>query len=89
MKHFATIVLLLTAMTATAKGDAEITYAGGGRYTCSGDKYKCAQIDANNRALDEQQRARWQAQDDARRAKERENQQRYDREYQSALGKNL
>lgn len=87
MKYFVTIALLLMAMTASAKDDAEITYVGGGRYTCSGDKYKCAQVDANNRALEEQRRARQQAQDDARRVQQRENQQRYDHEYQSALGK--
>lgn len=35
-----------------ADKSADIRYAGLGRYTCSGDKYKCAQIDADGRALE-------------------------------------
>jgi len=39
-------VLLFVLATSTFAGDegkADIRYAGLGRYTCSGDKYKCAQ----------------------------------------------
>ncbi len=38
------------------KDKAEIRHAGQERNTFSGDSYKCARIDANNRALEAQQR---------------------------------
>ena len=66
------IVLCAVCTCAIAKDKAEIRYAGQGRYTCSGDSYKCAQIDANNRALEAQQRAK----DDAREQREYERRQR-------------
>lgn len=69
-----TIVLCAFCTFAAAKDKekAEIHYAGEGRYTCSGDAYKCAQIDANNRALEDRQRAK----DDARQQREYEQRQR-------------
>ena len=64
MSKFLAIILLALTTSAIAKDDgkADITYVGLGRYTCSGDKYKCAQIDANNRALEERDRQRWEQQ---------------------------
>lgn len=70
MNNVIAIILLTLASSAIAKDKAEVTYVGLGRYTCSGDKYKCAQIDANNRALDERDRQRWE------REKERDYEQR-------------
>lgn len=67
-------ILVLASMSALAKerGEAKITYVGLGRYTCSGDSYKCAQIDANNRALDAQR----EMQDRDRMEREREQRRR-------------
>ena len=67
-------ILALASLTALAKekDEAKITYVGLGRYTCSGDSYKCAQIDANNRALDAQR----EMQDRDRMEREREQRRR-------------
>ena len=64
MTRFFAIILLTITTSAIAKDDgkADIHYVGLGRYTCSGDKYKCAQIDANNRAQEERDRQRWEDQ---------------------------
>ena len=64
MNQLLAIILLALTTSAIAKDDgkADIHYAGLGRYTCSGDKFKCAQIDANNRALEERDRQRWEQQ---------------------------
>lgn len=62
-KNIAVLLFVLaTSVFAKDDGKADIHYAGLGRYTCSGDKYKCAQIDANNRSLDERDRQRWEQQ---------------------------
>ena len=62
MSKLLAIFLLSLTASAIAKDDgkADIHYAGLGRYTCSGDKYKCAQIEANNRTLEERDRQRWE-----------------------------
>ena len=52
------ILLVLISMSCIAKDKAEIRYAGQGRYTCSGDKYQCAQIDANNGAQEAREKDR-------------------------------
>ena len=64
MNKTITIILIAISTNVFAKdeGKADIHYVGLGRYTCSGDKYKCAQIDANNRSLDERDRQRWEQQ---------------------------
>ncbi len=64
MSKLLAIILLAVTTMAIAKenGKADIHYAGLGRYTCSGDKFKCAQIDANNRALEERDQRRWERQ---------------------------
>lgn len=66
------ILLALVCAGAIAKDKPDVVYAGGGRYTCSGSSYQCAQVDAGNRALEERQRAK----DDARLEREREQRQR-------------
>ena len=66
------ILLVLASMNCMAKDKAEIRYAGQGRYTCSGDSYQCAQVDANNRAQEARQRDR----EDARIEREREERRR-------------
>ena len=45
------IVLSLISLAAsfTAQADPRVTYVGDGRYTCSGNRVQCAQVDANNR----------------------------------------
>ena len=65
------ILLVLASMNCIAKDKAEIRYAGQGRYTCSGDSYQCAQIDANNRALESREKER-----DEARMEQREREQR-------------
>ena len=45
---------------AYAKGDAKVTYVGGGRYACQGDSYKCAQIDQANQRESDRQRQEYQ-----------------------------
>ena len=45
---------------------------GLGRYTCKENSYQCAQIEANNRALDDRQRAR----DETHQEREHEQRQR-------------
>lgn len=70
MNNVIAIILLSLTTSVFAKDKAEITYVGLGRYVCQGDKYKCAQIDTNNRALDERDRQRWE------REKERDHEQR-------------
>ena len=64
MGKFLVIILLslTTAAVAKDKGKADIHYVGLGRYTCSGDSFKCAQIDANNRAIEERDRQTWEQQ---------------------------
>jgi len=64
MSKLIAIFLLSLTTSAIAKDDgkADIHYAGLGRYTCSGNKYKCAQIEANNRTLEERDRQRWEQQ---------------------------
>ena len=64
MRKLLAIITLALAASAVAKNDGkvDIHYVGLGRFTCSGDKDKCAQIDANNRALDERDRQRWEQQ---------------------------
>ncbi len=61
MTRFLAIALLALATSAIAKEKPEIRYVGLGRYTCSGNSAECAQINANNRALDAQDRARTDA----------------------------
>lgn len=69
MKGIVLLLMLACSVSfAKEKGQAEITYVGMGRYTCKGNSYQCAQINANNRALEDRERAK----DDARRAQERE-----------------
>lgn len=62
LKKYLIFLALTTCLNTNtaAKDKADVTYVGLGRYTCSGDKYKCAKIDANNRALDERDRQRWE-----------------------------
>ena len=74
MKKLAALLLLFASFSPFAKDhdEAKITYVGMGRYTCSGDSYKCAQIDANNRALDAQREMR----DRERMEREREQRRR-------------
>ena len=53
-----TLALILTlAFAQVYAGEAKVEYVGMGRYTCSGDAYKCAQIDRNNR--EQADRERW------------------------------
>lgn len=66
------IVLCAFCTCAVGKDKAEIHYVGQGRYTCSGDAYKCAQIDASNRALEAQERAK----DESRQQREYEQRRR-------------
>ena len=65
------VLLVLTSLNCIAKDKAEIRYAGEGRYTCSGDRYRCAQIDANNRVLEAREKER-----DETRMEQREREQR-------------
>ena len=65
------ILLVLVSMSCIAKDKAEIRYAGQGRYTCSGDRYQCAQIDANNRAVEAREKDREET-----RVEQREREQR-------------
>lgn len=58
MNKLLAITLLALAASAFAKDKPDVTYVGGGRYTCSGKSAQCAQIDANNRAIEAQQRAK-------------------------------
>ncbi len=58
---------LLAAMTITAhaeKQDTSISYAGGGRYICSGNSAACAQVDSNNRAQSDRDAQRYQRDQD-------------------------
>lgn len=71
MKKLAFLAMFVAVTLQAADKSADIRYAGLGRYTCSGDKYKCAQIDANNRALEERDRQRWE------RDREREREQHH------------
>lgn len=51
LKHV--LYVLLGAVTITAyaeKQDTKISYAGGGRWVCSGNSAACAQVESNNRA---------------------------------------
>jgi len=66
------IYLAFISVGALAGEKAEIHYSGLGRYTCTGDSFKCAQIDANNRALESWQRAK----DNVRIESEREQRRR-------------
>ena len=63
---FLAVLLALIATCATAKEKPEIVYVGSGRWACSGNSAACAQIDQNNRMIEEQRRAR-----DDRRERER------------------
>ena len=70
MRKIAFVAMFLVVTVQAADKSVEIDFVGLGRYTCSGDKYKCAQIDANNRALEERDRQRWE------RERDREQEQR-------------
>ncbi len=72
MTKFYAIALFALATSAFAKDKPEIRYAGGGLYTCSGNSYECAQVKANNRALEDRDRQRWEQ----RRQQEYEERQR-------------
>lgn len=72
MTKFLAAALLALATSAIAKDKPEIRYAGQGRYTCSGDSYQCAQVNANNRALEQRERDRA----DARQERDYEQRQR-------------
>ena len=70
MKKIAVVTIFVTMTAQAADKSVEIHYVGGGRYTCSGDQYKCTQIDANNRAIEDRDRQRWE------RERDREQEQR-------------
>lgn len=56
----AIVVLALTSSLAFAKDKTTITDVGNGRYTCSGDRYKCAQIDQQNRLTSQSESDRYE-----------------------------
>ncbi len=72
MTKFLVIALLALSTCAIAKDKPEVRYAGEGRYTCSGNSAECAQVNANNRALEDRDRQRWEQ----RRQQEYEQRQR-------------
>lgn len=65
---FALALVLATAGSAHAgeKDKGNVTYVGGGRYTCTGNSAACAQVKQNNEALEANRRAA----NEARRARE-------------------
>lgn len=58
------LILVALATTALANDDTRVTYAGDGRYTCSGNSAACAQVDANNRQRESQRQAEYQRDQD-------------------------
>lgn len=66
MKTIIASLCLVIAATAHARDtiNPDVTYSGGGRYTCPGGGAACAQIDTNNRVNTELERQRYQAQQD-------------------------
>ena len=75
------IVLLLAGLTLPAQAEekTKATYAGQGRYTCSGSSAGCAQIDYNNRRQSESQTQQYQQEQDRASAvveREREKEER-------------
>jgi signal transduction histidine kinase len=68
-------------LSAQAEEKAKVTYAGQGRYTCSGSSAECAQIDFNNRSVSQSQTMRYQQEQDrasayVEREREKEEQRR-------------
>jgi hypothetical protein len=62
-KYTQTLIALLFAgisLSGQAEEKAKATYAGQGRYTCSGSSAECAQIDFNNRSVSQSQTMRYQ-----------------------------
>jgi hypothetical protein len=49
MKTLIVVLAVFACNLVAAKDKATINYVGQGRYTCSGDRHRCAQIDAQNR----------------------------------------
>lgn len=49
---------------AYASDDPQVTYVGGGRYVCTGNSYKCAQIDQQNQRESERRREDYQRDQD-------------------------
>ena len=82
MKTLIATLCLVMAATAHARDTSkpDVTYVGGGRYTCSGGGVACAQIDTNNRINTELERQRYQAQQDRADRYIREERARRDRE---------
>jgi len=67
MKKLALIAAITALLTAPAFArDKSVTYVGGGRYYCSDNSSRCAQVRQNNDALEEARAAR----DEARRDRE-------------------
>jgi hypothetical protein len=77
--NFALVVALTVGLIAgaLAKGnqkDADVTYVGGGRNTCSGDARMCSRVRQGNDELQENRRAEReerQAREEARRCSDR------------------
>ena len=85
IKHVLFAALAAMAITAHAeKQDPRISYAGGSRYTCSGDSAACAQVDANNRAQSDRDAQRYQRdQDHAQAVVDRERRKEEERKSES------
>ncbi len=64
MRKIVFVAMFFAVTVQAADKSVEIHYVGLGRHTCSGDKYRCAQIDANNRVLEERDRQRWEQERD-------------------------
>lgn len=60
MNNTIAILLALLCTSAIAEDKPKITYAGEGRYTCSGNSAACAQIDANNRRISQDSADRYE-----------------------------
>jgi hypothetical protein len=55
---------ILLTMAFSVQAEPKVTYAGDGRYTCSGNGSQSAQIDANNRQREAQRQADYQREQD-------------------------
>lgn len=66
------ILFALALLSASAFAGKDVTYVGGGRYYCSNNSTRCAQVRQNNDALEEAKAARDEArQERAEREEER------------------
>ena len=71
-------LILFSAIAQVQAGEAKVEYVGLGRYTCSGDAYKCAQIDRNNREREERDRWNYEREQERNRQEMRDMERRND-----------